>query len=94
MTNILDICAGLEEQRVDAGSVLLAEGTRSGRLYVLISGEMHILRGGIEIAHVREPGAVFGEMSIFLDEPHTASVQAATDARVHVIEDAEAFLEA
>ena len=94
VSDILESCAGLEERQVAAGSVLLTEGSRSGRLFVLISGEMHILRGDIEIAHVREPGAVFGEMSVFLDAPHTASVQAATDCRVYVIEDAETYLAA
>ena len=55
--------------------VLLDEGTRSGKLYILIEGEVQILRGDVEVATVSEPGSVFGEMSILLDVPHTASVK-------------------
>jgi len=38
------------------------------------------------------PGAVFGEMSAVLDQPATATVRAATDVRVHVVEDPLTFL--
>jgi len=94
MSFVLDCCNELPEVRLEPGSVVLAEGTTSGRLYVLIEGEMQVLRGDVEVASVSEPGAVFGEMSILLGEPHTATVKALSESRLHVSEDAGAFLAA
>lgn len=37
---------------------------------------MAVIKDGVEIANVSEPGAVFGELSILLDQPHTADVRA------------------
>jgi CRP-like cAMP-binding protein len=48
----------------------------------------------VEIALASEPGAMFGEMSVLLNVPHTASVRAVTPAKVHVIEKASEFLSA
>ena len=44
-----------------------------------------------EIATVAEPGAVFGELSILLDQPHTADVLALETSQFHVA-DADALL--
>jgi CRP/FNR family transcriptional regulator, cyclic AMP receptor protein len=89
---ILDCCKELPEVRADPGAVLLAEGTTTGKLYVLIEGEVQVLRNEVEIATVADPGAVFGEMAILLGAPHTATVKALTPCRLHVVEDAERFL--
>lgn len=92
MTFVTDCCAGLPEVRLEPGTVVLAEGEKSGRLFILIEGEMQVLRGDIEVATVTEPGSVFGEMSVLLDVPHTASVRASRPTRAFLVEDAETFL--
>ena len=71
---------------------MFAEGTKTGRLLVLKSGAVSISKSGTEIARVAEPGAVFGEMSILLGTPHTATVRARTPCRAHMITDGDAFL--
>jgi len=92
MQSILDYCRELAEVEFASGDVLLREGERSGKLYVLADGTIEVFRGDVEIAQVTEPGAVFGEMSALLDLPHTASVRAATPVRLYVIENATEFL--
>ena len=64
----------------------------SGRLFVLIGGQVEVVRGRERVAIVGEPGAVFGEMSILLGRPHTATVRAITPVRAYVLEDAAEFL--
>ena len=54
---------------------MLAAGSRSGRLLILRNGAVAIIKDAIEIAKVAEPGAVFGELSALLDQPHTAGVR-------------------
>lgn len=91
MRSILDHCTGAHPREYAAGTVLLVEGATSGRLFVLIEGRIEVLRGDTQVALVNEPGAVFGEMSILLGVPHTATVRAASPVRVYVFDGAEEF---
>ncbi|MGA8818079.1 MAG: cyclic nucleotide-binding domain-containing protein, partial [Xanthobacteraceae bacterium] len=67
--------AALPVWAYEAGETVLAEGTRTGRLLILKQGSVCVVAGGIEIARVVEPGAVFGELSALLDQPHGADVR-------------------
>ena len=92
MVNILDHCTDAPVERYEPGTILLDEGRRSGRLFVLMNGEVEVLRGGTSVAVISEAGAVFGEMSVLLDLPHTATVRARTPVAVRAPEDAATFL--
>jgi CRP/FNR family cyclic AMP-dependent transcriptional regulator len=94
MREILEHCSGMPVEAVAANAVLLQEGQKTGYAYVLVEGCLEVLRGDTQVAVSEEPGSLYGEMSILLDTPHTATVRAVTDSRVHVIEDAEAFFRA
>ncbi|MGB9042719.1 MAG: cyclic nucleotide-binding domain-containing protein [Pseudolabrys sp.] len=67
-----------------AGETVLAEGSRTDRLLVLRKGNVVVVKQGVEIARVTEPGALFGEISALLDCPHTADVRALTTSQFHV----------
>ena len=54
-------------------------GRRPGRLFVLAAGTVEVLRGDTRVALISDAGAVFGEMSILLNTPHTATVRTVTD---------------
>ena len=56
----------------------------SGRLLILRKGAVTVLRDGVEIATVTDPGAVFGELSVLLDQPHTADVRALETSQFYV----------
>jgi CRP-like cAMP-binding protein len=94
MASILDTCAGVPCKDFAAGTILLSEGETTGRLYILAEGSVEVLRGDTPVAVVGEPGAVFGEMSVLLNRPHTATVRATTPVKVFVFDDAEGFLKA
>jgi len=76
----------------DAGETVFAEGTKTGRLMILKSGPGGIFKGDFEFAQVAEPGAVFGELSALLDEPHSADVRTLEKSEFHVA-DAAALLQ-
>ena len=61
------------------GEAVLTAGSKTGQLLILKSGAVAIIKGSIEIARVKEPGAVIGELSALLDQPHTADVKALED---------------
>ena len=67
-----------------AGEAVIVDGSRSGRLLILSKGTVAIVKEGTEIAKVAEPGAVFGELSVLLDQPHTADVRALETSQFHV----------
>ena len=73
------------------GETVFTEGTSTGRLLILKSGAVSIVKAGIEIATVAEPGAVFGELSALLGQPHGADVLAVEASEFHVA-DAAALL--
>ena len=72
----------------EPGETVLAEGSRTDRLLILRKGSVAIVKEGIEIARVSEPGAVFGEISALLDCPHTADVRALQSSQFNVVHSA------
>jgi CRP-like cAMP-binding protein len=58
------------------GEMVLTAGSTTGRLLVLRQGAVEVVRDGIQIARVAEPGAVFGEIAALLNKSHTADVRA------------------
>src|SRR5690606_29202725 len=72
---------------------LLVEGERLDKLYVLVEGQVEIVRERTQVTHVDEPGSLFGEMAVLLDMPHSATVRALSDLSVYEIPEALAFLD-
>jgi CRP/FNR family cyclic AMP-dependent transcriptional regulator len=76
--------ATLPLETFQAGDTVLSAASTTGRLLILKKGEVAVLKEGVEIARVTEPGAVFGELSVLLDQPHTADVRALEVSQFHV----------
>ncbi|MGH7341907.1 MAG: cyclic nucleotide-binding domain-containing protein, partial [Candidatus Rokuibacteriota bacterium] len=92
MEDILQVCAGSTERTIPAGATILADGERAGVLYVLIEGEIEVLKGDYRLHAISKPGAVFGEISVLLDAPHTATARTTLPSRFYVIENPREFL--
>jgi CRP/FNR family transcriptional regulator, cyclic AMP receptor protein len=76
VAELLSLTDDLPEINYAPDDVVIAEGTRTGSIWVLVSGSVDIRRGDQHIGVVDQPGASFGEISILLDQPHGASVVA------------------
>jgi CRP/FNR family transcriptional regulator, cyclic AMP receptor protein len=94
MREMLGYCTGGTERELPQGAVLIEEGSKTGRLYVLVKGQLEVIRGDAVVAVLTEPGAVTGEMSLLLDRPHTATVRAAASSTIYEFADAAALLQA
>src|SRR6266576_5628979 len=92
MQAVLDYCTGGIQQSINTGALVIREGQTTGHLYVLIEGRLEVIKGDTVVAIITEPGAVLGEMSVLLDQPHTATVRAASDSTIYEISDAASFL--
>jgi CRP-like cAMP-binding protein len=66
------------------GETVIVDGSKTGRLLILKKGTVAIVKEDTEIAKVAEPGAVFGELSVLLDQPHTADVHALETSQFHI----------
>jgi len=92
MQSVLSLCQGLPEQAFRQGDVLITEGGTDKLIYVLIEGGVDIYKRDILVSSQFEPGAIYGELAILLNVPHTATVKAATNCRTYVVDDANEFL--
>jgi CRP/FNR family transcriptional regulator, cyclic AMP receptor protein len=68
----------------EAGETVLTAASTTGRLLILKEGAVAVVKEGVEIGKVAEPGAVFGELSVLLDRPHTADVVAVKASQFYV----------
>lgn len=93
MMDILDFFKGQKTVTYQPGDTIIPEGGHLGRLFVLIEGEIDVIREDTQVTHVDEPGSIFGEMSVLLDMPHSASVKALSAVKAYVVDDALKFLE-
>jgi CRP/FNR family cyclic AMP-dependent transcriptional regulator len=66
------------------GETVLAAGSTTGQLFILQKGLVEVVRDGVQIATVSEPGAIFGELAVLLDKPHTADVRTIERSEFHV----------
>jgi CRP-like cAMP-binding protein len=92
MLDILDACSALPEARFATDDWLIREGGPGGNLFVLISGEVVVLKGETEIVRISDPGSVFGEMSALLGLPYSASVRSLSPVRAYLSENAAEFI--
>ncbi len=92
MSDILDFCAGRDAVSFEPGELLIDEGGHDGRLYVLIEGQVEVLRKDTQVSYIDEPGSIFGEMGALLDMPSSATVRALSRVEAYVIDDAIGFL--
>ncbi|HKW60832.1 MAG TPA: cyclic nucleotide-binding domain-containing protein, partial [Candidatus Dormibacteraeota bacterium] len=70
------------------GETVFRHGDVGAELYVIVDGEVriHLDQAGREVTLARQgPGTVVGEMSVFDEEPRSASAQAAADTTLRVL---------
>jgi CRP/FNR family cyclic AMP-dependent transcriptional regulator len=67
-----------------AGETILSDGSKTGRLLILKSGEIAVLKNSAVLVREDQPGTVFGEVAALLDQPHGADVRALQDSDFYV----------
>lgn len=92
MNSILKYCDQLPTIKCNKEDILLKQGDKSNKFYILISGECEILRDEVQINKISEPGSVLGEMSILLNNPHMATVKCSMNSEFYEVENAGEFL--
>ncbi len=89
----LSLCAHLPAIDVAAGEVFIEEGVYTGRLYVLEAGTVEVVRAGVRVVAINEPGSFLGEISALLGSPPTASVAAIGACRLRILDGADTVVQ-
>jgi CRP/FNR family transcriptional regulator, cyclic AMP receptor protein len=92
MSSILDLVRNRESRCFEAGELILKQGETTDRLYFLSEGSVEVLKDNVRLALASEPGAVFGELSVLLNIPHSATVRAAQRSSFYVVTQPLEFL--
>ena len=72
-------------QEFSPGQVIIKEGDHNADLYILLSGEVEVIKGRRAIATISERGAMLGEMSTLLKKMRTASVRVTKFSKIIVV---------
>jgi CRP/FNR family transcriptional regulator, cyclic AMP receptor protein len=71
----LDGLSTLPLEAYQAGDLILRKGQTAGKVFVLKQGAVEVLDGGERIGYADEPGTVFGEIGVLLDQAPMADVR-------------------
>ena len=84
----LELVAGIaDEIALPAQTSVFEQGKKGREFCILVAGEVEI-RQGARLLRVLSAGDFFGEIALILDAPRSATVIAATDVRLLVIDQA------
>lgn len=67
-------------RRAEAGDMLIREGSREHSLYLILDGELEVIKNGVVLARFGKGGHV-GEMALVSGAPRSASVRATRPTR-------------
>ncbi|MFM7069846.1 MAG: cyclic nucleotide-binding domain-containing protein [Actinomycetes bacterium] len=84
-TELAEIDRVADEVHVEAGRVIMRQGELGQELAIVLEGEVVVERDGTTIATLG-PGSHFGEIALLESLTRTASVRAATDVVLEVID--------
>lgn len=84
LEELYHIALSMQEESVRPAAVVIREGTRGDKMYIVVRGQLEVRKSGTEaaIATLAEK-QVFGDMSLLDDEPRSASVVAVSE--VHLL---------
>jgi len=72
----------MQERRIAAGQRVMGEGAPASSFFLVLDGEVEVIRGGDAVARLG-PGEHVGELALFDERaPRSATVVAVTDARL------------
>jgi CRP/FNR family transcriptional regulator, cyclic AMP receptor protein len=89
---VLEKVSGFRLRAFERGDIVLSEGSATHRLLFLNRGAVDVVKDEVQLTRVTEPGAVFGDMSVLLGQPHTADVLAVEPSSFYIVDHAEGFL--
>jgi CRP-like cAMP-binding protein len=85
MRQLRKLARNVVEHRYEPGATIVREGGRTATLFVVLEGDVKVVRNGRTISR-RRPGEFFGEIAVIDGRPRAATVVAETPIRCLVLE--------
>ena len=60
----------------DPGDTIISEGDEASRIFILLAGEVAVMKGGEQLVTMDQVGDIFGELAALEDEVRSATVVA------------------
>jgi ATP-binding cassette, subfamily B, bacterial len=79
---LADLGKRMDRQEVAPGTAIVREGDEGDRFYVVFAGMLSVSNSSMGNRRVLRPGDYFGEVSLTMNMPRTATVTAITPAVV------------
>lgn len=76
LDQVLHASAFIEAEEGDA---IIEEGDEASRIYILLGGEVAVVKGGDQLVTMNTTGDIFGELAALDDEKRSASIVALGD---------------
>jgi CRP/FNR family transcriptional regulator, cyclic AMP receptor protein len=92
LESVFERLSGFPIRIFEEGELVLPQGGRTGQLLFLLQGAVDVVKDGWHIARIAKPGAVFGDMAVLRDQPHSADVVAIERSSLFVVNDAASLL--
>lgn len=92
MQDMIALSAHLPEVRYNPGDAVVREGDAATGIWILVSGALSVLKGGIAVNAITRPGALIGEMSVLLNSTCGATVEATEPTVLRYAVDGPALL--
>jgi hypothetical protein len=84
-TQLYDVARLMSERWLDPGSYLCRQGDRGDELYMVLDGQVEVLKAdptGEKVVFEAGPGEVVGELAVLTDLPRSATLRAKTDLKI------------
>ena len=91
-SQVLEKVSSFPLRAFERGDIVLSEGSDTHRMLFLNRGAVDVVKDEVQLTRVTEPGAVFGDMSVLLGQPHSADVLAVEPSSFYIVDQAEDFL--
>ena len=71
---------------ISPGETIITQGEEANGFYILHSGKVEVIKDGVLLSVLQQPGALFGEMGGIINKPRTCTVRAKDPTKViHVL---------
>ncbi len=70
----------------DPGDRIIEEGQEDQRIFILLTGELEVIKNGEPVGSITKNGEIFGEVAVVSGSPRIATVRARTPALCLVID--------
>lgn len=84
LIKLISICNAMDEEKFVKGQVIFEDGSEGDKIYLIYNGKVKIIKND-KLVRELEEGSCFGEISLLLNEKHSANVIASSNLIIYTL---------